>query len=178
MAIWGYIFNKLTASIIVSFAVMFSTPFVYNYQIIQKGVHFAIPICMLIIAGISMGLSSMISMLTGYLECSQVNFKYTVVAALKQSSIMVFVYFILLMVGLFKSPFIDIGGDTVMWNSIAEGFYLGMSTIALTIVNYFQSQIKSCQVTHAQAEKNYGLIHRELNNKPKKKKTCKVNPVG
>ena len=62
-----------------------------------------------------------------------------------------------------KSPFTDIGGNNLIFNSIAEGYYITLLTLVFTISNYFEIPEAVCVLTQEEKDTNWNNIVNELN---------------
>ena len=93
----------------------------------------------------------------------------------KQALYSVLIYIVVFFIPFLKSPFTDIGGDNLLWNSVGEGFILGMTNIALSISNYFTSQKESCVMDKQEAAKAYSKIEKKLKSRRKKKVPKKIS---
>jgi hypothetical protein len=177
MGFWGYLFSPLGMSMIGALLVTGPLPFILNSKILEGHVKYAIPIMMALVFAVTGGFGFIASLYASFSQCAKVNFLFSFLQSLRQAGWSLLVYLIVFMVPYLKSPFIDIGGDNLVWNSIGEGFFLGMTNVALTISTYFQSQIRGCQMSEEDAEKSYDRLHKKLNSKKKAKKVKKISPI-
>lgn len=72
-------------------------------------------------------------------------------------------YILMFYVDYIKSPFTDIGGNNLIFNSIAEGYYITLLTLVLTISNYFEVPKEVCQLTPEEKQKNWDTVVSSLN---------------
>ena len=106
-------------------------------------------------------------------QCNRYIFSVSLNQALKQAVWTTIVYLFVFFIPFLKSGFTDIGGDTLMANSIGEGFILAFTSIILSLVNYFDSKKLGCELNRLEAEKQFNMIENKLSNE--KTETAKVN---
>ena len=177
MGFWSYVFSPLGMSMMAALLFTGPLPFILNSKILEGHVKYAIPIMMGLVFFLTGGFGFIASMYATFSQCSHVNFLFSLLQGIRQAGWSLLVYIIVFMIPYLKSPFTDIGWDNPLWNSIREGFFLGMTNIALTISTYFQSQIHGCQMSEEDSEKAYNRIVKSYNKKGKQKKVKKISPI-
>lgn len=93
---------------------------------------------------------------------------------LRQGLISVLVYLVVFWIGFFKRPFTDIGGNTLLANTIGEAFFIGMTNIIFMIKTHFQSQVDGCTMSTSEAATAYKSIEKDLNSREVPDATAKI----
>jgi hypothetical protein len=75
----------------------------------------------------------------------------------------VLMYLLLFYVDYIKTPFTDIGGNNLVFNSIAEGYYITLLTLVFTISNYFEVPKLVCKLSAEEKTTNWNKIVAQLN---------------
>ena len=173
MFILSLLTSPLTISLLITILTTFPLPLILNYIYKNIPKYFFQLVGFTIFIYISF-IGFIISIYSSYMNCNHTRGWISFKKGLYQGFISLIVYLIIFMIPFFKSGFIDIGENNIFWNSIAEGFFIGMINMILTIDNFFTSQKDGCQLDPKQAHIAYKKYERKLNNRKKKKTKKKV----
>ena len=173
MGIVNALTSPFTVSIFITMIVTFPLPLILNY-IFQHIPKFFFQFVALSIFIVTAFMGFFISIYTSNSYCKKIRFMKSFKKGLTQAFYTTLVYLIVFMIPFFKTPFTDIGQDTLLWNSLAEGFFVGLTSITLTISTYFTSQKDCCVLTKEEANKQYKKIEKGLKSRKKKSVSKKV----
>jgi hypothetical protein len=170
----GIFDNSLSLTVMATSLVMFSLPFFLNYAILQTmpGIGFQIMIPTVFMVSFFNG--AIASAYSSSSDCGMYKKGLAVKKGIKQAVISTAVYALVWFFPWFKSPFVEIGGENILANSIGESFILGMTSIALVIDNYFSSQKEGCTMSKEEADKAYAKMEKKLHSREKKSAPAKV----
>ena len=165
----GALTNTLTINILINCVVGFALPYFLNKVIFVKLTELDIffpPF--VIIAFIYFFVFLFMSMYTSSKaisnSCGKKAPKGKLIASgAKVGIYAVIMYLLLFYVDYIKSPFTDIGGNNLIFNSIAEGYYITLLTLVFTISNYFEIPEAVCVLTQEEKDTNWNNIVNELN---------------
>ena len=169
MSILTILTSPFVINIFMTIVIAFPLPLLLNYTVLQYVPNYGFQIVIVCIFIITFILGSIISYSTSVRECNRYKKRVVLNQGLKQGLYSALIFLVVFFIPFFKSGFTDIGGDTLFWNSIGEGFILGMSNIAITIANFFISKNKGCKLSSEEAEKAYQKIESKLSSRKKKK---------
>ena len=150
--------------LIVTF-VIFPLPILLNYTILENIPDYALQLIGSTIFIVTFIVAYIISYISSIQECNKFKNKVSLKQAFKQAIYSVLIYYLVFFVPFLKSGFTDIGGETLFWNGIGEGFILGMSNIALTVVNFFNSKTEACKLSTEEADKAYKDMEKQLDSR-------------
>ena len=165
MSILSFLTSPFVILLIITTVVIFPLPMVLNYTIFETIPGYGLQLVAGIIFIVAFILGYVISYSSSIQECDKFKNKVCLKQGLKQAIYSVFIYLIIMFIPFLKSGFTDIGGDTLFSNSIGEGFILGMSNIALTITNFFNSKEEGCKLSQKESDAAYQKIEKTLNSK-------------
>ena len=155
------IFFTLITSIIICF--------INNFIILKSSITNAIIIMFIFVFIINFLLGYYISFNSSLSHCNNYFNKVCLLKGFKQTFYTTLVYILIFFWSCPKSGFIGLMGDTFLTNSIAESFIIGLSAIAITIDNYFQSINDNCKLDFNTSAAAWLRIEKKLNNRKKKK---------
>ena len=165
MGILSILTSPFVLSLLVTAFLTFPLPLGLNYTILKNFPSNGLVLIAVAIFMMTFLLGAGICYNTSANECERYRKMVCFKQGLKQGLYSVLIYFIVFMFPFFKSGFTDIAGDTLLWNSIGEGFILGMCNIAITISNYFVSKIEGCKLSSQEAEAAFEKIESNLNSR-------------
>lgn len=165
----GVLTNTLTLNILINSVIGFSLPYFLNKIIFVKLTELDIffpPF--VIIAIIYFIVFLFMSMYTTskavQTTCNKKTPKKTLMATgTKVGIYAVLMYLLLFYVDYIKTPFTDIGGNNLIFNSIAEGYYITLLTLVFTISNYFEVPSAVCTLSAEEKKQNWNNIVNDLN---------------
>lgn len=113
-----------------------------------------------------------ISASAGLSQCNKIKKTLSTYHGLKTSFIAIITYIIIFFITFFKAPFNEIVSNTQLANSISEIFFISLNLILVSIINYFDSTKKTCEMTQKELEENMRKLDKILDSrdKPVKKK--------
>jgi len=159
--------SSFSVNLILTCIVMFSAPIILNYTVFTSVPSYgfqAVGLCLFFLA---FCVGCFISYHSSTSYCDRYKMKLILGKGLTQGIVTLLVYVIVFWIGFFKSPFIDIGGDTLFSNSIGEAFFVGMTNIIFMIKNHFASQSEGCKMSGKEASKAYKNIEKDLDSREK-----------
>jgi hypothetical protein len=173
MSLTAIIFNPLSISILLTIIILFPLPYILGY-FLQNNSKYFFELVGLLIFIITSLLSFFISIYASGKHCKRYKIKTSIKKGLLQGLYTMLIYLTIFFIPFFKKPFIELGSNNLLWNSIGEGFFIGMSNIALTIINYFSSQVEGCKLSAEESAKEYKKIEKKLQSRKKKRKPEKI----
>ena len=175
--LFNIIASPLFISIITTFIVMGGIPFLLNYIILPNFKAYSLIIMITTVFVISFIYSSIISLSSSISECNRYRLRVVLINALKQAIYHTIIYIIIIFIPIFKSGFIDIGGNTIFWNSLGESFIMALCSVIFTIINYFTSKQSGCELTDIESDKQFKKMEKKLNSRKKKPRKKKISIV-
>lgn len=169
--------QPFTICLLITAILTFPLPMILNYTIFQTMPKIGLELVLVGIYLITFLVGYIVSISASNQKCDTHKPRVAIGKGNKQALYSLLIYLVVFFIPFLKSPFTDIGGDNLLWNSAGEGFILGMTNIALSISNYFTSQKESCVMTKQQAAKAYAKIEKKLKSRRKKKQPKKVTIV-
>ena len=170
----GIFDNPLSITVVGTSIIMFGLPYFLNYAILQAMPGLGVQIMIIIVFFMSFLVGAISSAYSSVSECSSYKKGLIVKKGIKQAIIVTIVYVIVWFFPWFKSPFVEIGGNNILANSIGESFILGMTSIALSIDNYFTSQKDGCTMSTEEADKAYSKMEKKLQSRETKTPPPKI----
>jgi hypothetical protein len=174
MSLISIITNPFSICIIVTALLTFPLPIILNYTLFQASPKYGLELVVLGVFIVTYIIGHIVSISASNQKCDKHNTKVASSKGFKQALFSILIYLFVFFVPFLKSPFTDIGGDNLLWNSVGEGFILGMTNIALSIGNYFTSQKESCVMNKQEAAKVYAKIEKKLKSRKKKRKPPQI----
>jgi ABC-type arginine/histidine transport system permease subunit len=162
---------------LITIALTFPLPLLLNYTLFQSSPSFGLELVILGIFGVTYLVGHIISVSASNQRCDKHKPKVAAKKGFKQAFYSTLIYLIVFFIPFLKSPFTDIGGDNLFWNSLGEGFILGMTNIALSISNYFTSQKESCVMDKKEAAKVFAKMEKKLKSRKKKPKPKQITII-
>jgi hypothetical protein len=170
MGVISVLTSPFILSLITTAIVTFPLPLISNYTILENIPNYGFELVGLSIFLITFFLGTLISYNSSVTECNRYKLSICIKQGLRQAIYSVIIYLIVFFFPFLKSGFTDIGGNNLLWNSIGEGFILGMSNIAITITNYFSSKNDGCKLSKEEADMVYAKIEKKMQSRKKKDK--------
>jgi|TARA_B110000046_G_C12886245_1_gene352297 ABC-type arginine/histidine transport system permease subunit len=173
MSILTLFTNPLSLSIIATILIIFPLPFLLGYLFKNQSKYFfeLISVCIFLISSI---LSFLISIYSSGKQCGKYRMNVSIKKGLTYGLYTTLIYLTIFFIPFFKKPFIELGQDNLLWNSMGEGFFIGMSSISFTIMNYFSSQVDGCKLSNKEAAIEYTKMEKKLKSRKKKASPSKI----
>lgn len=115
-----------------------------------------------------------ISIIASKKKCNKINHKISIIHGIKAAVYSILTYILIYFINPFRQPFIELFGDGVKGNSIAEIFYISLNLIISIITNYFESANKSCKMNMDELNTNMQKLDKYLSKKPRKKRVRNI----
>ena len=165
---------NLLLNIIFTIVFIIGLPFMINYFILQKDFKYGLIFIFSSIYIVSFILGFFISWNVGKSNCNHTHTIICLKKAFKQSFFTTLVYAIIFFFPIFKSGFIGLLGDTTFSNSLAESIILVLSSISLSIDNYFKSITDQCKLDFNLSAVSWNKIEKKLNSRKKPSSPDKI----
>ena len=159
--------SPFVLSLLITAVVTFPLPLLLNYTILETVPNYGFELVGLGIFIITFLLGFMMSYNASVRDCNRYKKSVCFKQGFQQAIYSLIIYLIVFFVPFLKSGFTDIGGNNILWNSIGEGFIIGMSNIALSISNYFTSKDKGCELSKEEAEQAYAKMEKKMKSRKK-----------
>ena len=170
MSLTSILTSPFSICLIVTAILTFPLPILLNYTLFQAIPKFGLELVVLGIFLVTYLVGYIVSVSASNQMCDKHEPKVASGKGFKQALISTLIYLLVFFIPFLKSPFTDIGGDNLFWNSAGEGFILGMTNIAISISNYFSSQKESCVMDKKEATKAFDKMEKKLKSRKKSKK--------
>lgn len=174
MGILSILQSPFVICLLIVIFVIFPLPILLNYTILETIPSYAFQIIGVVIFLVTFIVAYIISYISSNQECNKFKNRVSLQQAFKQAIYSIIIYYVVLFIPFLKSGFTDIGGDTLLWNGVGEGFILGMSNIALMIINFFNSKTEACKLSKEEADAAYKKIEKTLDSREKPEAAEKV----
>lgn len=109
-----------------------------------------------------------ISASAGLSQCDKIKKSLSTYHGFKTSFIAILTYLVIYFIPFFKAPFNELISDNQLSNSITQIFFISLNLILVSIINYFDSSKKTCEMTQKELEENMMKLDKILNSKEKK----------
>jgi len=165
----GLFLNILLTIIIIS-----GLAFGINFVILYPNIPNSIYLFIISVFIVSFLMGSYISYNTGRSQCQHSKWKTCLWRGFYQASFTTLVYVIVFFVPFFKSGFIALTEDTFRSNWITEAILMSLTSISLTIDNYFKSIRDNCVLDLKASSVSWNRIEKRLNSRESPEDADKV----
>ncbi len=165
MSILTVLTSPFVLSLLVTAFVTFPLPLILNYTILENFTSYGFEIVSVCIFIVTFCLGTLLAYNASVRECDKYKKSVCFGQGFRQAIYSVIIYLIVFFIPFFKSGFTDIGGNNMFWNSIGEGFILGMSNIVISIGNYFTAKYQGCLLSTEEAEQAFLSMETDLSSR-------------
>lgn len=178
MGILAALQSSFAVNLFVTCVAGFLGPALLNYVVFQSVPSYGFQAVAACLFGITWAAGAFVSYYASTSYCDHAKGSLVVKQGLRQAVVSVLVYLVVFWIPFFKHPFVDIGGDTLFSNTVAEAFFIGMTNVVLMMGNHFGSQTEGCTMSKKDADKAYKKIEADLNSRepPATPAKVKVTP--